>query len=65
MLKDHQAWRQFYRAVIVLVKAFVPLSPPLVAPTVTVDVAAVVGVLEINPVAVLIKSPTWFRHEDV
>ena len=52
MVKDHQAWRQFYRTVTVIVKAFVPVSPSLVAPTVTADVAAAVGVIEINPVAV-------------
>ena len=43
--------------VTVIVKALVPVPPALVAPTVTADVAAVVGVPEINPVAVLIVSP--------
>ena len=43
--------------VTVIVKALVPAPPPLMAPTVTADVAAVVGVPEINPVAVLIVSP--------
>ena len=65
MVKDHQAWRQFYRTVTVIVKAFVPVSPPLVAPIVTADVVAAVGVLELNPVAVLIKNPTRFSDEDV
>jgi hypothetical protein len=52
MVKDHQAWRQFYRTVTVIGKAFVPVSPSLVAPTVTADVASAVGILEMNPVAV-------------
>ena len=56
MVKDHQAWRKFYRTVTVIVKAFVPVSPPLVVPTVTADVVAAVGVLEFNPVAVLIEA---------
>ena len=43
--------------VTVIVKAFVPVPPPLMAPTVTADVAAVVGVPEINPVAVLTVRP--------
>jgi hypothetical protein len=64
MVKDHQACRQIYRTVIVIIKAFVPVSSLLVAPTVTADVVAAVGVLEINPVAVLIESPTRFSHED-
>jgi hypothetical protein len=64
MVKNHQAWRPSYRTVIVIIKAFVPVSPPLVAPTVTADVVAGVGVLEINPVTVLIESPTRFSHED-
>ena len=65
MVKDHQAWRKFYCTVTVIVKAFVPVSPPLGAPTVTADVVAAVGVLEFNPVAVLIESPTRFSYEDV
>ena len=65
MVKDHQAWRQFYRTVTVIVQAFVPVSASLMAPTVTADVAAAVGVLEINPVAVLIESQASFSHEDV
>ena len=51
--------------VTVSVKVFVPVPPALLAPTVTAVVAAAVGVPEINPVAVLIVSPAWFRHEDV
>jgi len=36
-----------------------------VAPTVTADVVAAIGVLEFNSVAVLIESPTRFSDEDV
>jgi hypothetical protein len=36
-----------------------------VAPTVTAEVDAAVGVLKINPVAVLIESSARFSHEDV
>ena len=43
--------------VTVIVKALVPVPAVLVARSVTADVAAVVGVPEINPVAVLIVSP--------
>jgi hypothetical protein len=57
IVKDYQAWRQFYRTVTVIVKALLPVPPALLAPTVTADVAAAVGVPEINPVAVLIVSP--------
>jgi hypothetical protein len=43
--------------VTVSVKVFVPVPAVLVARSVTADVAAAVGVPEINPVAVLIVSP--------
>ena len=43
--------------VTVIVKVFGFVPPPLIAPTITAVVAAVVGVPEINPVAVLIERP--------
>ena len=57
IVKDYQAWRQFYRTFTVIVKVFVPVPAVLVARSVTADVAAAVGVPDINPVAVLIVSP--------
>jgi hypothetical protein len=42
---------------MVKVSVAVPVPPLLVALNVTVDVAAVVGVPEINPVAVLTDKP--------
>ena len=57
IVKDDQAWTQFHRTVTVIVTVFVPVPPALVAPTVTAVVAAVVGVPEINPVAVLTVRP--------
>jgi hypothetical protein len=43
--------------VMVSVRVALPIPPALVAPSVTVEVPAEVGVPEINPVAALTDSP--------
>ena len=44
-------------AAMVSVRVALPVPPPLVAPSVTVEVPAAVGVPEISPVAVLTDKP--------